>query len=242
MGTSHPSSTSALARRTGLAYLGIIATGVFAEFAVRGSLVDTDDAAETARNIAESPGLFSVGIGADVAMIAFDVVVAVGLFGLLRHVDRRLALGAMVLRLVQGAILAVNLVNLARALGLARDAVGDDGSVLAGPAQDALDAVEAHALGYDVGLIAFGFSCLVLGRLLAASGVVSRWLATGMSVTGVVYLAGSFAAVFAPGLSTAIDPFYGIALVVELAFAVRLLTRGLDARRVEPRRPVVAAV
>ena len=64
---------SRLARRTGLAYLGISATGIVAEFAVRGSLVVDDDPVATATNIAESPGLFGVGIGADVVCVAFDL-------------------------------------------------------------------------------------------------------------------------------------------------------------------------
>ena len=214
-------------RTTGLAYLGIILTGVFAEFVVRGSLVVDDDAVATASNIADAPGRFAVGIGADVAMIAFDVTVAFGLLRLLRTVDRRLALTATVLRLVQAAVIVLSLAALVPALGAAQDAVLGDGTVLAGPAQDALDAVERHALGYDAGLIAFAFSCLVLSHLLLTSRLVSRPLAVGLGVTGVVYLAGSLAALFAPGLSPVVEPFYAIPLVVELAFAVRLV-RGLD--------------
>lgn len=213
-----------IARRTGLAYLGIILAGIFAEFVVRGSLVVDEDPLATARNIAESPGLFRVGIGADVLMIVLDVVVAIGLFRLLRDADRRLALAAMALRLVQGAVIVWSLFNLVEALGFARDAVSG-GATLAGPAQQALDAVERHALGYDAGLIAFALSCLVLGRLLAISGLVPRLLAIGMSVTGGVYLAGSLAALFAPGLSAAIEPLYVVPLVVELSFAA-LLVRG----------------
>ncbi len=112
--TARPSS---LARRTGLAYLGIIATGIFAEFAVRGTLVVDDDPIATAENIAESPGLFGIGIGADVVMIALDVIVAFGLLGLLRHVNRRMAITATVLRLIQGIVIAVNLINLTERSG-----------------------------------------------------------------------------------------------------------------------------
>lgn len=235
--------TSRLARRTGLAYLGIIATGVFAEFAVRGSLIVDDDPIETASNIAGSPGLFGVGIGADVVMIALDVTVAFGLLGLLRHVNRRLAVTAAVLRLVQGTVIAVNLLNLIRALSSADDAVGDGGSVAAGSAQDALDAVEAHALGYDVGLIAFAFSCLVLARLLAAGDLVPRLLSWGMAATGFVYLVGSSVAVLAPDATTTVEPFYAIPLVVELAFAIRLVTRGLDVpTHTTDQRPIPVAV
>lgn len=225
--TTHP-KPSKLARRTGLAYLGIIATGVFAEFAVRGSLIVDDDPVATAQNIADSPGLFGVGIGADVVMIGLDVTVAFGLLGLLRHVNRRWAISAAVLRLIQGAIIAVNLLNLVTALGSSRDAVGADGTIATGAAQDALDAVERHALGYDIGLIAFAFSCLVLARLLSTGDLVPRWLSWGMAATGLVYLAGSSAAVFAPDASSVIEPLYVVPLVVELAFAIRLVTRGLD--------------
>lgn len=225
---------SRLARRTGLAYLGIVGTGLFAEFAVRKRLVVDDDPAATAENIAGSPGLFKVGIGADVVMVALDVTVAVGLLRLLRR-DQRRALAATALRLIQGGVIAVNLTNLVRALDFARQAVGPDDTVLAGSAQDALDAVKRHALGYDTGLIAFGLSCLVLGRLLRTADLVARPLAVGMSVTGLVYLAGSSAAHFAPRLSSAIAPLYAIPMVVELAFALRLVARGLDA-------PVRAAV
>lgn len=232
---------SSLARRTGLAYLGIIATGIFAEFAVRGSLVVDDDPIATAENIAEAPGLFGVGIGADVVMIALDVVVAFGLLGLLRRVDRRLAITATALRLIQGAVIVLNLNYLIRALAFAWEAKGADGTILPGPAQDALDAVERHALGYDAGLIAFGLSCLVLAWLLLAGGLVPRLLAWGMAATGVVYLVGSFTALFAPGASSVIEPFYVICLVVELAFAIRLVTRGLATRTRTTRRPVTVA-
>lgn len=232
---------SKLARRTGIAYLGIIVTGVFAEFAVRGSLVVADDPAATARNIADAPALFGVGIGADVLMIALDVVVAIGLFGLLREVDRRLALAATALRLLQGLVIAVNLINLVDALGLAHDAVGAGGAVLTGPARETLDALERHALGYDAGLIAFGLSCIVLGRLLARSGAVHQVLAIGMSATGVVYLAGSLAAFASPSLSAVIDPLYVIPLVVELSFAILLTTRGLRPKRPAAARPVPVA-
>lgn len=222
-----------IARLTGLAYLGIIATGIFAEFVVRGSLVVDDDPIATATEIARNPNLFRAGIGADVAMVAFDAMVAFGLFRLLRHVDRRLALTATVLRLLQGAVIAVNLLFLVAALGHAQDALGADGTVLAGPARSALDAIEHHAVGYDVGLIAFALSCFAVARLLQVSNLTPRWIALGMYATGAVYLTGSFAAVFAPDLLTVIDPFYGIALVVEFGFAVCLL-RGLRPRAPRP--------
>lgn len=52
-----PPPRSQTARLTGLAYLGIVVSGIFAEFFVRMSLVVPDDPAATASNIAGAPGL-----------------------------------------------------------------------------------------------------------------------------------------------------------------------------------------
>jgi Domain of unknown function (DUF4386) len=224
------------ARLTGIAYLGIVVCGLFAEFLVRMSLVVTDDAATTAGNVAESQGLFRAGIGADLLMIGLDVAVAVGLYKLLRPVNRSLALAAAALRLIQAAILAANLVNLSRASDLSQRAI-ETGS--AGTAERALQALETHALVYDIALIAFGLSCVVLGRLLRSSRAVPRLLAVGMGATGLVYLFGSLAAVAAPGLSSLVDPLYLVAIVVEPAFALWLIVKGVDVA--PPRAPSPAA-
>ncbi|MCB9592649.1 MAG: DUF4386 domain-containing protein [Sandaracinaceae bacterium] len=215
-------STRRTALWTGIAYLGIVASGLFAELFVRASLVVPGDAAATGSCIAASPGLFGAGVGADALMIALDVGVAFGLFRLLRGFDRRLALAATAFRLVQAAILAGNTFAVTRALGFAE--AGQDGRALA--------AMELHALVYDVGLIAFGLACVTLGRLLRRAKAGPRLIALGLSATGVVYLVGSFAAVFAPSVSAALDPFYGIAIVVEPAVAIWLIVVG--SRRATP--------
>jgi len=209
------SSLARTSRATGAAYLGIVASGIFAEFFVRGSLVVAGDATLTAAQIAERPGFFGLGVGADVVMIALDVFVAFGLYRLLRRVDRRLALAATVFRLVQASVLVVNLGNLIRAGTLSYDP---------SRAADTLAAMETHALVYDVALIAFGLACVTLGPLLRRAGAPLA-LASGLALTGGVYLVGSFAALFAPALLATIDPLYGIAILVEPSVAVWLIVR-----------------
>lgn len=211
-----------VARRTGLAWLGIVATGLFAEFFVRSTLVVPGDAVATAANVAARPRLFGAGIAADLVMVALDVTVAFGLYRLLRPVDRGLALAATGFRLLQAAILAVNLSSLVRALGFAREAAAG-----ASTATDALRAIETHALVYDVALVPFGLACVVVGHLLRRHRLVPIPYAWGLLATGAVYLVGSSAAVFAPALQATIDPLYGIAIVAEPAFALWLIVRGL---------------
>ncbi|MCB9536164.1 MAG: DUF4386 domain-containing protein [Myxococcales bacterium] len=233
-------NTTRIARLTGLAYLGIIATGIFAEVAVRMALVVDGDAAETTANIAASAGLFRLGILADVAMVGFDVAVAVGLLALLQHVHRPLAQLAAALRLIQAAVISGNLMNMAQAVQLATGG-GSADALGAGAPGLVLSSMEVHALTYDLGLVFFGLSCLVLGWLLRRSGSVPALLAIGVSVAGVVYLVGSFAALCVPAWSAALDPAYGVAFLAELAFAAWLVAKGMAPRTTPSEAQVVAS-
>jgi hypothetical protein len=211
------------ARLTGIAYLGIVVSGIFAEFFVRMSLVEPGDATATASNIAGAPVLFGAGMAADVVMVALDVAVAFGLYQLLRPVSRSLAVAATAFRLVQAAIIASNLRNALQAWGFATEAV-ETGAAAA--AEQSLAAMETFAVTYDVALIFFGLSCLALGRLLGRSRAVPTIIAVAITVTGVVYLLGSFDVVLGWGLASLIDPLYGIAIVAEPAFAIWLIVKG----------------
>lgn len=82
-------TTSRIARITGLAYLGIIFSGIFGEFLVRMALVEPGDAATTTINIAGAESWFRAALAADLLMIALDIGVAVGLYVLLRPCTRR---------------------------------------------------------------------------------------------------------------------------------------------------------
>jgi hypothetical protein len=190
------------------------------------SLVVPGDAATTAANIADSAGLFRAGIVADLAMIALDVGVAVGLYALLRHVNRPLATAAAAFRLIQAAILGANLMNLADALHWATSTtVG--GIDPAATQRLVLASMELHSVVYDLGLVFFGIACLLLGHLLGVSRQVPRLLARGLTTTGMVYLVGTTAIVLAPDVAATLDPMYGIAVVAELAIAGWLALKGV---------------
>jgi hypothetical protein len=211
------------AQLTGIGYLGIVVSGIFAEFFVRMSLVVPDDPAATASNIVGAPGLFGAGLAADVVMVALDVAVAFGLYKLLRPVNAPLAVAATAFRLVQAVIIGSNLRNTMQAWGFAQEAV-ETGA--AGAAEQALRAMETFAVTYDVALIFFGLACLALGRLLAMAREAPTLLAVAIAATGVVYLVGSVNVVLALGLSSLIDPLYGIAILAEPAFAIWLIVKG----------------
>jgi Domain of unknown function (DUF4386) len=216
------------ARAAGALYLVIIACGVFGEVFVRAALVVPGDAAATAGNILESEGLFRLGFAADSLMVLSDVALAVLLYVLLRAVSPTLALMAAAFRLVQSAVIAANLLNHHATL-----------LVLGGTdAPDALQAGQRQALallflnlqshGYDLALIFFGISSLLVGYLVYRAPYLPRALGLLLVAAGLVYLAGSYLRFLAPAHAALFAPAYLVPLVAESGFCLWLLLRGVD--------------
>ncbi len=151
------------ARVAGVLYLAIIMLGMFGELVVRGSLSVAGDASATAAAISTSPRLWRAGIVGDLLMQVLDVPVIVIFYFLLRPVSRSLALIATLINLVQTAVLVANKLNLVVPLLLLEDA---SHLKAFGPEQlHALSyvALQAHGYGLAIGLLFFGFACLVQG-------------------------------------------------------------------------------
>ncbi|MDF0600083.1 DUF4386 domain-containing protein [Psychromarinibacter sp. C21-152] len=202
-----------LALPAGLFYLAVIAAGLTAEFAIRQPLLVAGDPAATFANVAAALPRMRLGFALDTLMILADIGLAVLLFFLFRPVQPVLATFAMVFRLMQAAVLAAGLLLHLAAMRVA-----------AGPASDwVLALMELQADGYDLGLIFFGFNCLVMAVLLARSGFAPRLLAALVGAAGVVYLAGSFARFLAPALHGYVLPAYAVPMLAELSFALWLL-------------------
>ncbi len=210
------------ARWGGAAYLAIIALGLVGETGVRAALVVPGDAAATLARIAASPGLWRAGIAGDVLMHVLDVPVIVVLYLLLRPVSRPLAILATAFNLVQTAVLATNKLTLVAALVAALDG----GAAMAGAGQLA---VKLHGYGFAIGLVFFGFACLVRGALVVHAGFLPKVLGFLIALAGLCYLANSFALLVAPSIADAIFPAVLLpAFVGELALALWLLARGVD--------------
>ncbi len=210
------------ARMAGGLYLVIIVFGIWSEVFVRASLIVPGDAAATAGNIVAAEGLFRASFAADSIMALCDVALAVLLYVLLRPVNGTLALVAAALRLTQTAVIAVNLLHHYAALMLLN---GADYSAAFPPQQlNALVALalEVHAHGYDLGLIFFGFSCLVLGYLIARSGYFPRVLGWLVMAAGAAYLAGSYTLFLFPDQAETVSPIYVVPLISEVALCLWL--------------------
>lgn len=210
------------ARAAGVIYLAIIGLGLFGEVFVRGSLVVSGDVATTADNILRSQLLWRIGIATDLVMHVLDVPLIVFFYLLLRPVSQPLALLATAFNVVQTCVLVINKLSLVAALSVLKS------SALAAMRDEsqgfALFAANLHSHGFAVGLIFFGFVCLVRGYLIVQSGYVPRLLGTLLVLAGIGYLINSFAILLSPPLAALLFPAVLVpALVAELAITVWLL-------------------
>lgn len=220
----------------GALYLVIIVAGVWSEAVVRAPLLVPDDPLNTIARLQASLGWVRASIAADVVMLIADVALAVLLFRLLQVYGHTLALTAMAFRLMQAAVLGANLLNLQAAVLLA-DSSGAT-SLLGDHTTAALATLrlQAHAEGYDLGLVFFGINTLLTSVLLLRSRWTPRALGLLMAAAGVVYLAGSSLRLLAPDLSADFAPAYVLPLLAESAFCLWLLWVGLGRGKPPPQR------
>ncbi len=206
------------ARLAGLLYLVIIITGLGAELGLRGPLIDFADADATAAAILGAPGRFRLAIAADLMMALCDAGLAILLYLIFRTVGQALALSAMVFRLIQTVMIAASIMALLSTwLVLARaDGLGDAPAL-------ALLFLDLHAHGYDLGLVFFGVNSLIMGFLVWRSGLIGKAFGAGLAIAGLVYLIGSGLRFFAPEVLPVFLPTYGLTILAETAFCLRLL-------------------
>lgn len=217
------------ARLGGVAYLVIIALGLFGETYVRGSLVVPGDGIATAARIAESPGLWRLGIAGDLLMHLLDVPLIVLFYLLLRPVSHPLALVSSAFNVVQTSVLAANKLTLIALLQLASEAVvnADLPSSVLGSLMSL--SASLHGYGFGMGLLFFGLTCIIRGHLMRRSGYFPPLLGTLLVVAGASYVVNSAALFTAPEVASALFPWVLVpAFVGELALALWLTIRGIN--------------
>jgi hypothetical protein len=221
-------SPRTLARIGGVLYLAIIVLGLFGEMVVRGKLV-VPDAAATAHNIVSSQFLWRLGITGDLVMHVCDIPLMVIFYVLLKPVSKNLALLALLFNAIQSAALIAYKLNLLMALFLLGNA-----SYLKALDQSQREALmsvflKADSYGFGIGLIFFGFTCLVMGYLIYKSRYLPRMLGVLMQIAGTCYLINSFALLLAPSFANLLFPFILLpSFIGELAVCLWLLFKGVS--------------
>jgi len=213
-------------RWAGIFYLIVFVFGLTSEMALRMPVIVSGDAAATAANILNSGGAFQLSMAADLVMVLSDVALAILLLVIFLPVSRTAAAVATGFRLIQAAIIGINLVNLFAGTMLVLHPETLTGFGVDQSNALALMFIEFHGAGYDLGMFFFAMACLVLGWLIVKAEFAPNALGIAVAVSGLIYLAGSATVFFAPGWNEAVSYLYVIPVISELWFALWLLTRG----------------
>jgi hypothetical protein len=152
---------------------------------------------------------------------------------------------AATFRLTQASILGVNLLNLFLALPLLSGAV-----YLSSLGTDQLQALglfflEAHAVGYSLGLVFFAMNCLFLGYLIFKSGYLPKVLGLLLFLAAAGYLVDGFGKVLLPTYDLYAEIFAQIVLIPafvgELAVCLWLLIKGVKVPANDERRTLTTS-
>jgi len=220
-------SPQAYARTGGWLYLVIILIGFCTQFFVRDRLVVSGDVTATTDNILASAPLWRMGIAGDLIGRVCDIALMLILYVLLRPVNKNLARLAVLFNLVQTAVLTAFELSLWVAGSLSGNAA-TLGAFEPGQLHAlAYLSVRSYEYGFGIGLIFFGFVCLIEGYLLFRSGYFPRTLGVLMALAGLSYLTNSFTLILAPAYAGTIFPVLVLALIGELSLCLWLIVKGV---------------
>jgi hypothetical protein len=221
--TEHPRS---LARVGGAFYLLIIAFALFGYLYVRGHLILPGDMAQTATNIVAHERLYRAGFAAAVVVVVCNLPLGLILFELLKVVNARLALLALLFIVVAATIEAVNVFNYMTPLFTLT--LPEYTSAFRPDELQALarGANRVFGYGFSVSLTFFGVFCGLTGFLIFRSRFLPAILGLLMVAAGVYYWVNSFVLFLA--LPQPPDFLRWITLIAESSLALWLLIVGVD--------------
>ncbi len=222
-------SNKNLARVAGLLYLIVITTGLFAEIFVRQEFKVSGDAFATANNIQLSEMLFRLGVVADIVNFICGLPCVLIIYYLFKRINKYLLQLALIFVIIQTAIIAVNLLNQTSPLLI----LGNNAYLksfqpnqLATLSQLSLN---IQAVGYAIGLVFFGFYCLIVGYVISKSKMVPKFLGVLYIISGLGYLMNSFIMLLSKGFANPVFEYVSIPIFIgELSFCLWLLIKGVD--------------
>jgi hypothetical protein len=174
---------------SGIAYLLIFITGIYANFTVLEPMVSWQDSAQTFETLSENKGTFKVAVWAFALMLAFDLFLVWGLYRLFVHAGSKMTLLASVLRFINVVFFVIAWLNLAGVTDLLGQP--DQGSET--PSMQVMDLLNSFDGIWLAGLVFFGLHLLVLSRLVLKSPIVPRFIGILLAIAGFGYVIDSCA-------------------------------------------------
>lgn len=180
---------------TGLLYLGLALTGMFAFLFAKSKLYVEGDAVATSTNLATQESLARFGIAAEIALVGFQALVAVWFFKLFRKVD----LFASVALAAFGTINAI-LILITSGFWLSALLVAAGDITQPYVAHQVLTLFQMHESLWVVGKLFFGLWLIPMGYLVTKAQMpkVLGWILIG---GGSGYVLSTFLSIVASGMA-----------------------------------------
>ncbi len=229
-------SPSAYARIAGALYLIITVAAVIAHFVIPAQFIVPGDAAATAANITNAESLFRIGtIGMELIILLSEIVLSVVLYILFKPVNKTLSLLAAVSRIAMTTIHGLNLLNYYFALQLLKG-----GDYLAAFGQEQVNALatlflDAHSIGFAIGIAFLVPHVLILGYLIYKSGYFPKVLGILFVAAGIGYLIDTIGLLLLPSYTTTPGLIAMVIAVAEISFPIWLLVKGVNEDRWQSR-------
>lgn len=208
----HDTRPRAAALVAGIGLLAMAVIAGIANFGVIANLAVPGDPQATAANLADSADLLRLAAAGFAVVAILDMVVAWGLYIVLRTVNPSLSLLGGWLRLAYAAILAVAINSLVDAMR-------------AGPMNPALAALflESFDTLWQIGLIVFGVHLSVVGYLALRADFIHWLFGVLLVISGLGYVLDGFGTLLSPDYSLDLAMF---TFIGEVALIFWLLVRG----------------
>jgi hypothetical protein len=223
-----------LASIAGFCYLVVIATGLFSEVFVRQALSVSNDALATARNIQTNEMLFRWGFVADLINFVVGIPTVLIIYHFFKKSNKILLQIALALVIIQTAIIAVNLLNQITPVLL----LGNNTYLHTfQPNQLAtlsLLSLNIQSLGYGIGLVFFGFYCIIIGYAIFKTAAIPKIIGVTYATAGLCYLINSFTMFLSKGFANPVFIYLAIPILIgELSLCLWLLIKGIDTTKLE---------
>jgi hypothetical protein len=223
-----------LARIAGFCYLVVIATGLFSEVFVRQALRVSNNALATAQNIQANEMLFRWGFVADIINFVIGLPTVLIIYYFFKRTNKLLLQLAVVLVVIQTAIIAVNLLNQVTPLLLLGNEVYLNSFQYSQLATQSLLYLNIQAQGYAIGLVFFGLYCILVGFVIYKTNAIPKILGVLYAIAGLCYLINSFTMFLSKGFANPLFTYLAIPIFFgELSLCLWLLIKGIDTSKLE---------
>lgn len=218
-----------LARIAGFCYLIVIATGIFSEVFVRQALRVSHDALFTAQNIKTHEMLFRWGFVADLINFVIGLPAILIIYHIFKQVNKLMLQLALAFVIIQTAIIAVNLLNQISPLLILSNETYLNAFQPNQLAALSLLSLNIQIQGYAIGLVFFGFYCLIIGSVIYKSNIIPKILGILYAFSGLCYLINSFTMFLSKGFANPLFLYLAIPIFIgELSLCLWLLIKGID--------------